>query len=59
MVLYLQDLIRISVGTEHIDDIINDFKQSFESAEAAKITGGTESNAGEKGNADGVTKLVV
>merc|ERR1712144_198555 len=24
-----EDLIRISVGTEHIDDIIADFKQSF------------------------------
>lgn len=24
-----QDLIRISVGTEHIDDIIADFEQSF------------------------------
>jgi O-acetylhomoserine/O-acetylserine sulfhydrylase len=56
---YLQDLIRISVGTEHIDDIINDFKQSFESAAAAKTTGGTESNATEKGNADGDAKMVV
>jgi len=25
-------LIRISVGTEHIDDIIKDFEQSFEAA---------------------------
>jgi O-acetylhomoserine/O-acetylserine sulfhydrylase len=24
-----EDLIRISVGTEHIDDIIADFEQSF------------------------------
>jgi len=24
-----EDLIRISVGTEHIDDIIHDFEQSF------------------------------
>jgi O-acetylhomoserine/O-acetylserine sulfhydrylase len=31
----LQDLIRISVGTEHIDDIIADFEQSFKAAEAA------------------------
>ena len=30
-----QDLIRISVGTEHIDDIIADFEQSFKAAEAA------------------------
>ena len=26
---YQQDLIRISVGIEHIDDIIADFEQSF------------------------------
>ena len=35
-----EDLIRISVGTEHIDDIIADFEQSFkansQSTEAAK-----------------------
>ncbi|ROW06393.1 hypothetical protein VMCG_04326 [Cytospora schulzeri] len=29
-----EDLIRISVGTEHIDDIIADFEQSFEAASA-------------------------
>ena len=34
----LQDLIRISVGTEHIDDIIGDFEQSFKAAAAAKTT---------------------
>ena len=27
-----EDLIRISVGTEHIDDIIADFEQSFKAA---------------------------
>lgn len=27
-----QDLIRISVGIEHIDDIIADFEQSFTAA---------------------------
>ncbi|KAI2641956.1 O-acetylhomoserine ami [Xylaria nigripes] len=31
-----EDLIRISVGTEHIDDIIADFEQSFKKAAAAK-----------------------
>ena len=31
-----EDLIRISVGTEHIDDIIADFEQSFKASEAAK-----------------------
>ncbi|KAK8086964.1 hypothetical protein PG994_001938 [Apiospora phragmitis] len=30
-----EDLIRISVGTEHIDDIVADFEQSFRSASAA------------------------
>ena len=31
-----EDLIRISVGTEHIDDIIEDFEQSFAKSRAAK-----------------------
>lgn len=30
-----EDAIRISVGTEHIDDIIADFEQSFQAASAA------------------------
>ena len=34
--MVVQDLIRISVGTEHIDDIIGDFEQSFAAAKAAK-----------------------
>lgn len=29
------DAIRISVGTEHIDDIIADFEQSFRASKAA------------------------
>lgn len=33
-----EDLIRISVGTEHIDDIIADFEQSFKAAAAAGAT---------------------
>ena len=53
-----QDLIRISVGTEHIDDIIADFKQSF-AASAVKSTGGKESNATKTGNTDGQAKTVV
>ena len=28
----VQDLIRLSVGLEHIDDIIEDFEQAFRSA---------------------------
>jgi O-acetylhomoserine/O-acetylserine sulfhydrylase len=46
-------LIRISVGTEHIDDIIADFEQSFQSAAAAKTDGGKEENAAGKGSSDG------
>jgi O-acetylhomoserine/O-acetylserine sulfhydrylase len=35
-----EDLIRISVGTEHIDDIIADFERSFKAATAASTEGG-------------------
>jgi Cys/Met metabolism PLP-dependent enzyme len=45
-----QDLIRISVGTEHIDDIIGDFEQSFTASAAAKTSGGNESNAAKTGD---------
>lgn len=31
-----EDLIRISVGTEHIDDIIADFEQSFAASKTVK-----------------------
>jgi O-acetylhomoserine/O-acetylserine sulfhydrylase len=41
-----EDLIRVSVGTEHIDDIIADFEQSF-----AKSSTKPESK-GEPGNAE-------
>jgi len=34
-----EDLIRISVGIEHIDDIIADFEQAFKAASAAKTEG--------------------
>ena len=34
-----EDGIRISVGTEHIDDIIADFEQSFAAAKAAGVIG--------------------
>jgi O-acetylhomoserine/O-acetylserine sulfhydrylase len=55
----LQDLIRISVGTEYIDDIIADFEQSFKSAAAAKTTGGEEKNVVVTGSSDADAKLVV
>ncbi|KAJ0124911.1 hypothetical protein N8I77_005899 [Diaporthe amygdali] len=42
-----EDLIRISVGTEHIDDIIADFEQSFKAASAA-TTEGEESKPKDK-----------
>lgn len=51
-----EDLIRISVGTEHIDDIIADFEQAFVkaatkldskgNAKNAELTGNTKSDAG-------------
>ncbi|RYP03572.1 hypothetical protein DL764_005073 [Monosporascus ibericus] len=45
-----EDLIRISVGTEHIDDIIADFEQSFKKAALATTSGG------EKGGVAAVKK---
>jgi len=54
-----QDLIRISVGTEHIDDIIADFEQSFKSAAVVKTSGEKEENATATGSADGQAKLEV
>jgi len=54
-----EDLIRISVGTEHIDDIIADFQQSFESAAAATTSGGNDENATKTGGADTDAKMVI
>ena len=45
-----EDLIRISVGTEHIDDIIGDFQQSFTASVAVKTSGGNAANAGKTGD---------
>lgn len=53
-----EDLIRISVGTEHIDDIIADFEQSFTASKAAQPDApGEEKNVEVRGNADGDAKL--
>jgi len=53
-----EDLIRISVGTEHIDDIIADFEQSFAASEAAKPDAPADEKNGEvKGSTDGDAKL--
>ena len=38
LTLMNQDLIRISVGIEHIDDIIADFEQAFKAVDAAAKT---------------------
>ncbi|KAI4699313.1 hypothetical protein J4E81_005207 [Alternaria sp. BMP 2799] len=40
-----EDLIRISVGTEHIDDIIADFEQSFKKSATAPAEKGQPENA--------------
>jgi O-acetylhomoserine/O-acetylserine sulfhydrylase len=45
-----EDLIRISVGTEHIDDIIGDFQQSFTASAAVKTSGGNAANADKTGD---------
>jgi O-acetylhomoserine/O-acetylserine sulfhydrylase len=48
---HLQDLIRISVGTEHIDDIIADFEQSFKASAADP-----KASSGAKGTETGDAK---
>ena len=51
-------MIRISVGYEHIDDIIHDFEQSFKASSASKPdAAGKEANAKVEGKADGEAKL--
>ncbi len=53
-----EDLIRISVGTEHIDDIIADFEQSFDASKAAKPEAeAEEQNKEVHGNTNGQAKL--
>jgi len=47
-----EDLIRISVGTEHIDDIIADFEQSFAAAKASLGDTGHAENAGKGAEAE-------
>jgi len=53
-----EDLIRISVGTEHIDDIIHDFEQSFAASKAAKADAiAVEGNKEKTGSAEGQATL--
>ncbi|KAL9120259.1 MAG: hypothetical protein Q9187_003186 [Circinaria calcarea] len=52
------DLIRISVGTEHIDDIIHDFEQSFAASTASKPDAkAEEGNKDETGSTDSQAQL--
>ncbi|KAF2205435.1 O-acetylhomoserine ami [Delitschia confertaspora ATCC 74209] len=53
-----EDLIRISVGTEHIDDIIADFEQSFKASATKPEEKGDASNAEKKGETEGVSGSV-
>ena len=52
-----EDLIRISVGTEHIDDIIADFEQSLKAA--ASTSGGNSNNAEKTGDTSAPAKAEV
>ncbi|KAF4314038.1 putative o-acetylhomoserine -lyase protein [Botryosphaeria dothidea] len=52
-----EDLIRISVGTEHIDDIIADFEQSFAASATKPDASGSSANAGKSGDVAGDAKL--
>lgn len=52
-----EDLIRISVGTEHIDDIIADFEQSFVKSATKPEEDGKSANAEETGSTEGQAKL--
>lgn len=46
-------MIRVSVGIEHIDDIIHDFEQSFAASDAVKADGkATPENATDTGRSD-------
>ena len=55
----LQDLIRISVGTEHIDDIIADFEQSFKASATKPGQDGDPKKAEQVGSAEAPTKPTV
>jgi O-acetylhomoserine/O-acetylserine sulfhydrylase len=52
-----EDLIRISVGTEHIDDIIKDFEQSFEKSATKPEEKGETANAEKTGETESAASL--
>jgi O-acetylhomoserine/O-acetylserine sulfhydrylase len=54
-----EDLIRISVGIEHIDDIIADFEQSFKSAATKPEEKAAAGNAEKEGDASAPTTATV
>jgi len=54
-----EDLIRISVGTEHIDDIIADFVQSFKASATKPGESGAAANEGKAGDASAPTTATV
>ena len=59
-----RDLIRVSVGIEHIDDIIEDFIQAFKKSAAVSpgksvVLNGTAGVSTSSGKTDGVDTLAV
>lgn len=52
-----EDLIRISVGIEHIDDIIADLEQSFKASSTQPDGKGAIENADKKGDTHHGAKL--
>lgn len=50
-------MIRISVGTEHIDDIIHDFEQSFAASATEPEAESETGNAKKAEDAEGDAKL--
>ena len=51
-------MIRISVGIEHIDDIIHDFQQSFTASDAVKVDGkAIPENATKTGGSESAASL--
>lgn len=57
LTLHQQDLIRISVGTEHIDDIIADFEQSFKASATKPEEKGEAANAEKKGDTEATASI--
>lgn len=52
-----EDLIRISVGTEHIDDIVADFEQAFTASATKPAEQSIPTNAEKTGDVSGDAKL--